>query len=350
MSQARTKPAPGGASFSTDPGAVLGALTAPVFVVDAGDRLAYVNLAAEQFFELGAAALLGRTLDTVLPGDSPILTLIRQVQADGNSVSDSGVSIETARTGARFVSIEVAPLGEAPDMVVVSLHERTIARQLDRQLLHRNAARSVSAMAALLAHERYLTRLICEETDRIVGLVDRMGMFADDVPIERRAVNIHEVLEHVRNVARSGFARDVRFTENYDPSLPPVYGNRDLLVQALLNLVKNAAEAVPAGGGQIALTTRYRQGVRLAVPGGESRVDLPLEVCVQDSGPGVPDHLRAHLFDAFVTSKAGGRGLGLALVAKVVGDHGGVIAFDSEPGRTVFRLMLPADRGEAGQT
>jgi len=373
MSQLRTKPAPGGSSFSTDPGAVLGALTAPVFVVDADDRLAYVNLAAEQFFELGAAALVGRALAAVLPGDSPILALIRQVQADGNSVSDSGVSIETARSGARFVSIEVASLAEAPDMVVVSLHERTIARQLDRQLVHRNAARSVSAMAALLAHEvknplsgirgaaqlleqnagdedRYLTRLICEETDRIVGLVDRMGMFADDAPIERRAVNIHEVLEHVRNVARTGFARDVRFTENYDPSLPPVYGNRDLLVQALLNLVKNAAEAAPADGGQIALTTRYRQGVRLAVPGGDSRVDLPLEVGIQDNGPGVPDHLRAHLFDAFVTSKTGGRGLGLALVAKVVGDHDSVIAFDSEPGRTVFRLMLPAYRGEAAQT
>jgi two-component system nitrogen regulation sensor histidine kinase GlnL len=123
--------------------------------------------------------------------------------------------------------------------------------------------------------------------------------------------------------------------------LPPVHGDRDLLLQAFLNLVKNAAEAAPETGGEIILTTAYRHGLRLAVPGGEGRRHLPLMVAVADNGSGIPDDLKPHLFDPFVTTKRNGTGLGLALVAKVIGDHGGVIEFDSQPRRTVFRAFLP---------
>jgi two-component system nitrogen regulation sensor histidine kinase GlnL len=168
-----------------------------------------------------------------------------------------------------------------------------------------------------------------------------MEMFSDKAPLAREAVNIHVVLERVRRLAQNGFARHVQFIESYDPSLPLVYGNRDLLIQAMLNLVKNAAEAVPKEGGEITLSTRYQQGVRLAIPGSGSRVDLPLAVMIQDNGPGIPEDLQPHLFDPFVTTKAGGSGLGLALVAKIIGDHGGVIEFDSQPRRTLFRVMLP---------
>jgi two-component system nitrogen regulation sensor histidine kinase GlnL len=191
------------------------------------------------------------------------------------------------------------------------------------------------------ADDRQLTQLIVDETDRICALVDRMEVFSDSRPLERGAVNIHQVLEHVRRVAQNGFARRVRITERYDPSLPPVLGNRDQLVQVFLNLIKNAAEAVPEEGGDIAITTAYQHGMRLAVPGSDKRVHLPLVVSIEDNGAGIPDDLRPHLFDPFVTTKQGGTGLGLALVAKLIGEHGGVIEFDSQPRRTVFRVMLP---------
>jgi two-component system nitrogen regulation sensor histidine kinase GlnL len=348
---------------------ILSALADPVVLVDARNVIRYVNQAAEAFFHAGAPSLDGARLDELLPPDSPVFDLIETARGSGSTVADYGVELDTPRLGPHALTVQASPLADPPGQVILSLHERSIAAKLDRQLTHRNAARSVTAMAGLLAHEvknplsgirgaaqlleqnasdadRELTRLICDDADRIVALVDRMEAFGDTRPIERGPVNIHEVLERVRKVAQTGFAHQVRFIEAYDPSLPPVLGNRDLLVQIFLNLVKNAAEAVPQPGGEITLSTAYQHGIRLAVPGTEQRMHLPLVVSVIDNGEGIPEDLRAHLFDPFVTTKRHGTGLGLALVAKVVGDHGGVIEFDSQPRRTAFRVFLPMASGD----
>ena len=346
---------------------VLNALSTVVAVVDGETAIVYVNSAGEQFFGNSARSLKGQRLGQLLPADNPIFALIRQARDDNQCVSEYHVDLSSPRIGQHVVNLQAAPLPEWPGGVVVSMQERSVAAKIDRQLTHRGAARSVSAMAAMLAHEvknpmagirgaaqlletnarsedRRLTRLIQDEADRVCGLVDRMEVFTASVPVFREPVNIHEVLSRVRTMAESGFGRQLRFIENYDPSLPLVYGHRDQLIQVFLNLIKNAAEAADHDGGEVLISTAYRHGVRFAIPGRHARVHLPLMVSIQDNGEGIPDDLKPHLFEPFVTSKPKGSGLGLALVAKIIGDLGGVIEFESEPKRTVFRVMLPIQR------
>jgi two-component system, NtrC family, nitrogen regulation sensor histidine kinase GlnL len=346
---------------------VLNALPHPVLMIGADGRIADANVAAEDFFEVSLPVLRRHLLRDLVPFGSPLLALIDQVRGRAAPVNEYRVDLGTPRNpGERIVDLHVAPVPERPGYVVIMLLERTIADKMDRQLTHRGAARSIVALAAMLAHEiknplsgirgaaqlleqsvgdddRTLTRLICDEADRIVKLVDRMEVFADERPVEREPVNIHVVLDHVKKLAQSGFARHIRFVQDYDPSLPPVFANRDQLVQIFLNLVKNASEAIGEGAtdGEIQLTTAFRPGVRLSMPGNKSRVSLPLEFCVKDNGPGVPEDLMPHLFDPFVTTKPSGTGLGLALVAKIIGDHGGVIECESQARHTIFRVLMP---------
>ena len=350
-----------------DAASVLSALPMPAVVLDANDDFRFANQAAEQFFQQSIATLMGMSLSDFLPEDSRVFALLRQVRIQDARVSDHDLLLQSPRLNRSGVSAHGAPLPEIAGSVVLTLTDGSTAAMLDRQLNFLGAARGATAMAAMLAHEIKnplsgirgaaqlleqnaseadieLTQLIQDETDRIRNLIDRMEMFSDR-PIDRAPVNIHRVLDHVRRVSQSGFASHLRIVQEYDPSLPPVWGNRDQLVQILLNLVKNAAEAVTESGqehGEIHLITAYHHGVRIAVPGTSERVHLPLQIIVRDNGPGIPEELRSNLFEPFVTTKRGGQGLGLALVAKLVSNHGALIECDSRPGRTSFRLSMPA--------
>ncbi len=343
---------------------LLNAIATALVAINEDNQIIYANTAAEQFFKSSAEFMANKNLYSFLSTDNPIFGLIEQVRSQGSMVSEYGVTLETPRIGTNFINIQATPIIEYPGFVALTLQQRSTADKIDRQLTHRGAARSVVAMADMLAHEvknplsgirgaaqlleqnakeedKPLTQLIRDEADRICDLVDRMGVFSDTAPLKREAVNIHKVLDRVHKLAKAGFGSHLSFINAFDPSLPFVYGNHDQLVQVFLNLIKNAAEAAPKATGQITLKTAYQQGLKLTVPHSQNRVHLPLQISVINNGFSIPDDIKPYLFDPFVTSKPQGNGLGLALVAKIIGDHGGMIECISKLNKTTFRVMLP---------
>lgn len=346
---------------------ILSAMPNALIVINQSRQIAFANVAAEEFFGTSLEVMRRRPLNMIIPPSSPVIGLIDRclTEAIGFHEYDIDLSVRSGG-GNRIVDLQVAPMALADTHhVVLVIQPRAIANTIDRQLVHRDAARSVRAMSAMLAHEIKnplsgirgaaqllehdlpaesieLTQLICSETARIAALVDRFEIFSDAPPAFTKPVNVHSVLDHVRRLAQSGFANSIRIIEDYDPSLPDVIGDQDMLTQVFLNLVKNAAEALEdIPNPEIRLASAFRPGVRLSLPGRTRRVSLPLEFSITDNGAGVPEHLQNHLFDPFVTTKSSGSGLGLALVAKIIGDHGGVVEFTSQPGRTSFRVLLP---------
>jgi two-component system nitrogen regulation sensor histidine kinase GlnL len=340
---------------------ILAAMATAVIVIDPDGLVVDINASCESLFNLSRNNIVGRSIEeaighplTTMPPDAPF----------------AAYDLEIALPGQRRMKVDlmVAPLPDRLGWRAVSIHSHARAALGARSTDREGGTRTAVAAAAMLAHEiknplsavrgaaqllessvdegsRDLTRLIREEVDRVAGLIDRMQGFTDTRPIDMAPQNIHAILDHARSVALKGFAEGRTIREIYDPSLPPVLGHRDSLIQILINLLKNATEAMNEGG-VITLTTAYRHGVSMRRADNEARRPLPIELCVIDEGPGAPPEIEGHLFDPFVTTKRTGSGLGLALVEKLVSDQGGIIEYAREgtPPRTVFRLLLPRAR------
>lgn len=340
----------------------LDALPVAVLGVDLSLRIRYVNTAAAALLSGPARGVLGRTLEELFGHDGPLPGLVdaaarrlQTVTATDVPLQGPGVNLGWADVHAapvddgRFVALTVAPKGRAQATVEprpVSAAARTLAHEV------RNPLAGIRAAAQLIGREaaddvRELTDLICAETDRIRRLTDRIDALDGLAPPKLAAVNVHEALQRVRSVVAPAFP-DVVVAERYDPSLPDVQGDLDQLIQAFLNLAKNAAEATQGRpGATVTMATAYRPGIRVRAAGaGAARPQL--EVAIEDNGPGLPPHMRQRVFEPFVTSKPGGMGLGLAVASEVLARHGGRIEVDSVPGRTVFRALLPIDRGDMG--
>lgn len=347
---------------------ILDSLPACVVLLDRHNTINTVNAAGEIFFQSSKTSLMGKNLQGFLPFSSPALELVERARKHNSTIWDYRVDVSSPRLGKQVeVDICASAITDHADEVLVMFIRRTVADKIDRQLNHRDAARTVTGLAEMLAHEiknplsgikgaaqlleanlsandQKLTQLITQETDRIANLVARMEAFSDVQIPQRDPINIHSVLEHVRKLAESGFGSGVKFVERYDPSIPPVFANRDQLVQVVLNLVKNACEAMENQKQKtITLSSAYRSGVRIATGNKGKKVALPIELTVADNGPGIPPSIEDHIFDPFVTTKINGSGLGLALVSKIISAHGGVIDIGPHIRKgSQVRILLPA--------
>ena len=341
----------------------------PALVLTPEGRLVAANDAAEVLFGQALSALSRRPLPELLATGNPLRELFLRAVRERAPVRQSAVLLEFGGEPGFETEVAMMPLpsGELLATFYLESQGARLARTSE-------ALRSVAGMGRTLAHEiknplagirgaaqllklgaspadAPLAQVIVDETDRIRRLVDQVEAFSDDRATQKRPVNLHRVLDRVRTLAASAFGEVVRFTDSYDPSLPDAYGDEDQLIQVFLNVVKNAAEAALErrdGGGEVLIATGYRTGAR-ARGGLQGWRTAPLQVRVQDNGPGVAPDLRHRLFDAFVTTKERGMGLGLTLVAKLVDAHGGVIEVESEPGRTVFHILLPVAPSAASE-
>ena len=350
--------------------AIWSAIPNPAMVIGADDKIILANSAAETFTSMSVKQLRRRRIQSFVGEDSVIMDLVSQARTAGVTFAQYDIDLTWVERIPQTAHVHAAPVHDQPGQVFIQIVPRGIAEKMDRSLTSRSAARSVVGMAAMLAHEiknplagisgaaqllamtldeenQELTTLIREEAERISTLLERVEQFGDLRAVAQEPVNIHDILQRAKLSAQAGFGAHVRFIEDYDPSLPPTMGDADQLMQVMLNLIKNAAEATPRVGGSITLRTAFRPGVTLNLPGG-GRERLPLQISISDNGSGVPPELKKDLFEPFVSSKATGSGLGLALVSKVMADHGGVVECESDPGWTPIRLLMPIWKAPTG--
>ncbi len=348
-----------GGGLSAPPGfaELIGAMPMAVLLLGPDDAIHYANAAAERLLNQSERAMLGTRLAQVveLPDDHALAR-------GGRGFAAFDTELRARRGGRLRVDFAETPVPDQPGWRLVTLAE-TAAHRIATP--PGGGARAAIGAAAMLAHEiknplsgirgaaqllqgavsgeeAALAALIVREVDRVAALIDRMEGFTDTRPLALAPLNLYPLLDDVRRVALAGFARGVRFEERFDPSLPPARADRGALVQVMLNLVKNAAEATAhQADRRVTLATAYRHGMAASVAPGRPRQPLPIELSVIDNGPGAPPDIAEHLFDPFVSGKPEGQGLGLALVDKLMRDMGGIAQYAREGGQTIFRLLLP---------
>lgn len=356
----RTRPA-AGRPLSPDAERWLEALPAPVIGLDSGERIRFVNAAAADLLAGVGRGLLGRRLDEIFGSDAPLVSLARRALAGPSGVAESDLPLAGPGFALGRAAVAAGPVGEhgyvalvltrlargrqAPPAAGVNSAARTLAHEV------RNPLAGIRAAAQLIARAQdadsaALAKLICDEVDRISRLTDRIDPMGALEPPRFDRFNVHEALDRVRKLIGSS-APDVMIRERYDPSLPPVRGDLDQLIQAFLNIAKNASEAVAGQvDGEIAFITSYRPGVKFrSAPSGAPRAQLEVQIC--DTGPGLHPEVADRLFEPFATTKSGGMGLGLTVAADIIARHDGLIEVDSAPGRTVFKILLPIDPDDA---
>ncbi len=351
--------------------AIWASLPVPAFLIDADNRIADVNSAAEGFLNTSRKGAVGHPIWQVVAIDAPIEEAFDRSRRDGTPLFVNDIDVGSAQRAPLQCAVQVAPVqGSAGEMLML-ISPRELAGRLTRTHSAKSAAQSAIGMAEMLAHEiknplagitgaaqlismnlqpedLELTDLIVEESRRIVKLLEQVEQFGNLQEPGFQPVNLHDILDRARRSTALGAGSHMKFVEEYDPSLPMAWGDPDQLLQVVLNLLKNASEAAGKAGGTIRIRTFFEHSFRLRRSDGTGK-SLPLQIEIIDDGPGLPPAIRDDIFDPFVSGRENGTGLGLALVSKIISDHNGWISVSSVPGKTVFRLSLSRVPREGGK-
>ena len=347
---------------------IWGALPFPAFVLDSDCKILHVNASAEQLISTSQKQMISKDIAFFFHENSILVSTVKQAIKDTGSVAQYNIDVAIVGKPLKNGNVYVSFLNPTQTELLMVVQPTGVAQKMSQSLTNLSAARSVTAMAAMLAHEIRnplagisgaaqllamnakgedieLAEMIELEAKRIGQLVDRVEHFGDLRPMEAKPVNIHDILDRAQRAAMAGYASDVSFSVEYDPSLPDTSGDADQLLQVFQNLIKNSAESVSKNRGTIKLRTSYNSGVKLAMQGNKTQ-NLPLLIEVIDNGSGVSELLIDEIFDPFVTSKSNGTGLGLPLVSKIIAAHGGLVECASTTGKTIFSVRLPVWRAK----
>jgi two-component system nitrogen regulation sensor histidine kinase GlnL len=338
-------------------------LPVPAILIAPDDRIHDINPAAEGFLNASAKSVIGVPVWDVIAVNDPLEDAFERARASGTPLFVNDVDVGSGQRAPLQSALQIAPLSGAEGHMLLMISPRELAGRMTQNHSVKSAAKSAIGMAEMLAHEiknplagitgaaqllsmnlpadeLELTDLIVAESRRIVKLLEQVEQFGNLTPPDSHAVNLHDVLDRARRSALLGFGAQMKIIEDYDPSLPMAEGDKDQLLQVVLNLLKNASEAAGEGGGTIRLRSYFEHSFRLRRADGTGQA-LPLQIEVIDDGPGLPEHIKGDVFDPFVSGRENGTGLGLALVSKIISEHGGWISVTSVPGHTVFRISLP---------
>ena len=338
-------------------------LPVPALLIDAGDRVIDVNSAGEGFLNASVRAVVGQPVWDLIAVDAPIEEAFARARINGTPLFVNDVDVGSGNRAPLQCALQIAPLAGYTGTMILMISPRELAGRMTQSQSVKSAAQSASGMAEMLAHEiknplagitgaaqllsmnlsaedLELTDLIVAESRRIVKLLEQVEQFGNLSAPDVKPVNIHDVLDRARRSALLGFGAHMKIIEDFDPSLPLAFGDPDQLLQVVLNLLKNASEAADPKGGCIRIHSYFEHSFRLRRSDGSDQ-SLPLQIEIIDDGPGLPEKIRADVFDPFVSGRENGTGLGLALVSKIISDHDGWISVTSVPGQTIFRLSLP---------
>ena len=345
---------------------ILNELRTPVFLVSKDNNILYLNAIGEEFFGCSSNLIVGNSIYDLIPKDSPVSNLLARVRKFKNGLTEESLDFSNINFPNRKVRAHIVPLSFDSNQIIIQLSELTVSEMFQSQRINTKITKSFSNMIDMLMHElknplagikgasqliesdlnsdrnvKELTTLINVESDRIVSLLNRMEQINNNnVTTNYQFLNVHKILNHCTLVAKNSFGSNIKFIESFDPSLPDFFVNKDLLIQIVINILKNSCEA-SSNNGKIKIKTSFNSDKKISFSYEEIPTSLPLQLEFIDYGEGISKNLLQNIFDPFVSSKKEGKGLGLSIVASGLQDMGAVIDVCSSSSSTNFCINFP---------